>query len=132
MRHAIGVAQCAGPTGPCQPSSLVPWLGSNAQGSGPGEESLFYDGSRWWMFYAPFAVNYQSVTPRPVALARLTFGPNGPTVVAPGTTQWADADPATQAATVGATRRTNGGHSQSLCSGSESQMSCQALRQPAR
>ncbi|HXR54869.1 MAG TPA: glycoside hydrolase family 43 protein [Acidimicrobiales bacterium] len=95
--YAIGVAQCAGPRGPCRPSSSGPWMASNAQGPGPGEESLFYDGSRWWMLYAPFAVNYQASTPRPAALARLSFGPNGPAVVAPGTAAWdAPAPPATK------------------------------------
>jgi hypothetical protein len=41
------------------------------------------------MFYAPFAVNYEQSTPRPAAMARLTFGPDGPAVVAPDTAAWA-------------------------------------------
>jgi beta-xylosidase len=86
--YAIGLEQCAGPSGPCQAASTLPWLGSNAEGTGPGEESLFYDGARWWMLYAPSAVNYRDPTPRPAALARLTVAPAGPAVVAPGTPAW--------------------------------------------
>jgi beta-xylosidase len=104
--YAIGVAQCAGPAGPCEPSTLGPWFGSNAEGSGPGEESLFFDGSRWWMFYAPFAVNHEQSTPRPAAMARLTFGPDGPTVVAPDTAAWAAApDPPSTASVASACTR---------------------------
>lgn len=87
--YGIGVAECDSPTGPCAPATLGPWLSSNAQGSGPGEESLFYDGSRWWMFYAPFSVSYVAPwVPRPVMLARVEFGPNGPSLVEPGTRAW--------------------------------------------
>jgi hypothetical protein len=93
--YAVGVAECAGPEGPCEPTTLGPWLSSNAQGAGPGEESLFFDGSRWWLLYAPFAVDYRSPTPRPVALVRLVFGAHGPSVVAPDTPAWSAPDPAT-------------------------------------
>ena len=41
--YAIGVAQCDGPLGPCDDTSPAPLLGSNAQGAGPGEESVFSD-----------------------------------------------------------------------------------------
>jgi beta-xylosidase len=86
--YAIGVASCSGPTGPCAPATLGPWFASNAEGLGPGEESLFYDGSRWWMLYAPAAVNYEDPTPRPAAMARLVFDPSGPAVLVPGTPAW--------------------------------------------
>jgi beta-xylosidase len=91
--YAIGVARCATPSGPCTPTAAGPWLASNAQGSGPGEESVFTDGRRWWMIYAPWAVDYQTPTPRPVALVRLTFDGVGPSVVAPETVAWS-AEPA--------------------------------------
>ncbi len=91
--YAMGVAECQSVIGPCDPTTLGPWFASNAQGAGPGEESLFFDGSRWWMFYAPFAVDYQSFTPRPAAVARLVFGPDGPSVVPPGTPAWSAPDP---------------------------------------
>ena len=91
--YAIGVEECAGPAGPCTASSAGPWLASNLEGAGPGEESLFFDGQRWWMLYAPFAVNYETPTPRPAVLARLDFGSDGPQVVAPGTPAWAAVPP---------------------------------------
>lgn len=86
--YGIGLAQCAGPAGPCRPSTAGPWLSSNAQGKGPGEETLFYDGARWWLLYAPSAVRYQTYTNRPAALARLLFTRKGPKVVRPGTKAW--------------------------------------------
>jgi beta-xylosidase len=87
--YGIGVAQCAGPVGPCVPSTQGPWMASDAQGSGPGEASLFFDGSRWWMFYAPYSVDFDDpYLPRPLALARIVFDAQGPTVVPPGTAAW--------------------------------------------
>ena len=86
--YAVGVVACSGPTGPCAPVTPGPWFASNAEGSGPGEESLFYDGSRWWMLYAPAAVNYEDPTPRPAAMARLVFDSSGPAVLEPGTAAW--------------------------------------------
>ena len=86
--YGIGVAQCSGPAGPCKPSLQGVWLGSNAQGAGPGEETLFFDGSRWWLLYAPYAVDHQFLTNRPAVVARLVFGPKGPEVVKPGTKAW--------------------------------------------
>jgi beta-xylosidase len=80
--YAIGVAECAGPAGPCTKPFSGPWLGSNLQGTGPGEESLFYDRGSWWIVYGPFAVRYRSDTKRPVALARVAFGPHGPYLAA--------------------------------------------------
>ena len=38
--YAIGAARCAGPLGPCIDTSSTPLLASNAQGQGPGEESV--------------------------------------------------------------------------------------------
>lgn len=77
--YGIGVARCAGPAGPCTDMSTLPWLGSNAQGSGPGEESLFvdHDGTTW-MVFSPWFYGYAGVTLRPVALAQVAFGPFGP------------------------------------------------------
>ncbi len=86
--YSIGVAECESPTGPCMPTGTGPWMASNAQGQGPGEESLFYDGSRWWMLYAPFAANLESTNPRPAAIARLLFGVEGPVVVPPTDPFW--------------------------------------------
>jgi beta-xylosidase len=115
--YGIGVAECDSPTGPCSPGALGPWLSSNAQGAGAGEASLFDDGSRWWMLYAPFAVNFaQPWVPRPVMVARVVFGPDGPSVVQPETTAWdAPGSPSTHVGerVIAAKRRASGepGHS---------------------
>jgi beta-xylosidase len=82
--YAIGVAECAGPTGPCVKPLAQPWLSSNEQGSGPGEESVFTDAQGSWLLYSPYAVDYQASTPRSVALLRLGFDRFGPYPMAPG------------------------------------------------
>ncbi|HWF16420.1 MAG TPA: glycoside hydrolase family 43 protein [Acidimicrobiales bacterium] len=82
--YAIGVAQCAGPLGPCDDTTGAPLLGSNLQGWGPGEESLFTNNAGVWMVYSPWFANTSSAGPtRPVALAHLGFGPDGPYLAAP-------------------------------------------------
>ena len=84
--YAIGVARCTGPLGPCADTSPVPWLGSNVQGQGPGEPSVFLDSAGAWLLYTPWRSLVPSFTtpPRPVAMLRLGFGPDGPYVAAPG------------------------------------------------
>ena len=52
--YAIGVARCRGPAGPCADTTPQPLLSSNVQGAGPGEESVFSDGSGVWMLYSPW------------------------------------------------------------------------------
>ncbi len=82
--YAIGVARCAGPLGPCADTSPTPLLASNAQGTGPGEESVFSDASGVWLLYTPFRSTLPLPgPPRPVALAHLGFGPGGPYLAAP-------------------------------------------------
>jgi hypothetical protein len=77
--YGIGVASCAGPTGPCDDPSPAPWLGSNAQGAGPGEPSVFRGPTGMWLLYTPWASNDPRPTPnRPVAMVRIGFGPGGP------------------------------------------------------
>jgi beta-xylosidase len=76
--YGIGVAECTSPTGPCRKPLDHPWLGSNAQGQGPGESSLFHDRDGWWILYGPWAVDFEASTPRPVAVAPVAFGPSGP------------------------------------------------------
>jgi hypothetical protein len=85
--YAIGVARCSGPLGPCSDTSAQPLLSSNAQGEGPGEESVFSDAQGIWLLYTPFRSNLPLTTgpPRPVAMARLGFGPLGPYLAAPET-----------------------------------------------
>jgi hypothetical protein len=73
--YAIGVAPCAGPLGPCIDTSASPLLGSNAQGIGPGEESVFTDARGVWLLYTPFRSTLPLPgPPRPVAMAHLGFG----------------------------------------------------------
>ena len=77
--YSIGDAVCKGPAGPCYPLGSSPWLGSNTEGFGPGEESLFHNAKGWWMVYSPWCLDGH--TYRPVALARVAFGFDGPYLV---------------------------------------------------
>ncbi|MGA3352282.1 MAG: glycoside hydrolase family 43 protein [Acidimicrobiales bacterium] len=74
--YAIGVAKCSRPVGPCQTISTRPWLTSNSQGAGPGEESLFHNPQGWWMVYNPWSLYARRY--RSVEIARVFFGPSGP------------------------------------------------------
>ena len=76
--YAIGVARCAGPSGPCVDASR-PFLASNPEGEGPGEESLFENGvGHWWMLYSVWYDGYRGRQYRPIALAQVAFGKRGP------------------------------------------------------
>jgi hypothetical protein len=75
----IGVGTCAGPAGPCQSPYPGPWLGSNLQGAGPGEISLFQQGGNTWLLYTPHSVFVPYSAPE-LAVARVAFGPDGPYV----------------------------------------------------
>jgi beta-xylosidase len=80
--YAIGVARCAGPSGPCVDWNR-PFLASNAEGEGPGEESLFVDDSgRSWMVYSVWFDGYLGRHYRPIALARIAFRAAGPYLAA--------------------------------------------------
>lgn len=82
--YAIGVARCAGPDGPCHDTSSTPLLASNAQGAGPGEESVFFNNAGIWMLYTPWSSALPNPgPPRPVAMAHLGFGPDGPYLAEP-------------------------------------------------
>lgn len=82
--YSIGVAHCDGPAGPCTKPFDRAWLATNDQGAGPGEGSLFTDlDGRIWILYAPRAQQYRTVTPRPVAMARVAFAPKGPYLAMP-------------------------------------------------
>jgi beta-xylosidase len=75
-RYGMGVARCAGPAGPCT-KPFDRWFGSNAQGAGPGEGSLFWSRGLLLMAYAPWHDGRSAIT-RPVALARIWFDARGP------------------------------------------------------
>jgi hypothetical protein len=82
--YGIGVAACQSPLGPCTDPDPAPFLGSNLQGSGPGEESIFQDGNTVSLLYNPFHANDPGpVIPRPVAMTRIGFTPKGPFLAAP-------------------------------------------------
>ncbi|HEY2563970.1 MAG TPA: glycoside hydrolase family 43 protein [Acidimicrobiales bacterium] len=78
--YGIGVAVCAGPEGPCQDMTSQPLVSSNLQGDGPGEESVFFGQNGVWMLYNPWRSYAPTgiTPPRPVAIARIGFGPFGP------------------------------------------------------
>lgn len=78
--YAIGAARCAGPAGPCRDLSPLPLLASNAQGLGPGEESVFEDQDGAWLLYTPShsSAPVAGGLPRPVMIARIGFKPTGP------------------------------------------------------
>jgi GH43 family beta-xylosidase len=94
--YGIGVARCNGPLGPCADISPTPFLASNDQGQGPGESSVFADSAGIWLLYSPFY--FTAGAERPVAMARLGFGPNGPYLGPPDTAAVATATPAAPAA----------------------------------
>jgi glycosyl hydrolase family 43 len=83
--YAIGAARCLGPQGPCADVVGNPLLGSNAQGQGPGEASLFADTAGVWMLYSPWrSLSPHPDLPRPVVITRLGFGEQGPYLAAGG------------------------------------------------
>lgn len=85
----IGIAKCKGPLGPCKDIGMGPLLGSNPQGAGPGEESLFAQNGSNWLLYAP-AAPYGAYTYRSLAIARVAFDSKGPYLAQLGTLPHAD------------------------------------------
>ena len=82
--YGIGVAQCQSPFGPCADPDPTPFIGSNLQGVGPGEESLYENAGSVYLLYDPFKDSSPApVIPRPVAMARLGFTPYGPYLATP-------------------------------------------------
>jgi hypothetical protein len=81
--YGIGVAWCAGPSGPCADVSNHPLLTSNAQGSGPGEPSFYQDATGVWMLYTP-VMSLPGDPPRPVYVTRVGFAPAGAYLAAGG------------------------------------------------
>jgi beta-xylosidase len=81
--YGIGVARCDGPAGPCTKTLPQAWLGSDRQGQGPGEGSLFHDANGWWMVYAPWSAQAGQNVVRPVALAHIGFTAAGPYIIPP-------------------------------------------------
>jgi hypothetical protein len=72
----IGLALCQGPAGPCTSPYAGPWLGSNIQGAGPDEETVYTQNGVTWMLYTPNAVYYPFAKPTLVA-ARIAVNASG-------------------------------------------------------
>lgn len=85
--YGIGIARCESPIGPCTDLSPArPWVASNRQGAGPGEESLFENtNGQWWMLYSPWYFGWLGRGYRPAAMAPLGFSVSGPYIAAPPT-----------------------------------------------
>jgi beta-xylosidase len=81
--YGIGVAWCAGPSGPCADSSDTPLIGTNAQGQGPGEASLYQDQSGVWVLYTP-EMQLPGDPARQVYIARVGFATGGAYLAAGG------------------------------------------------
>ncbi len=83
--YAIGVARCAGPTGPCTVASGGPLLASQPTFVSPGGPSLFTDaqGGLWMAFHAylPSAVGYPHS--RLLFLRRIALSNGMPVVQSP-------------------------------------------------
>ncbi len=84
-RYTMGAASCAGPMGGCRNAYGQPLISSNAQGSGPGEETVFTasDGSIW-LLYNPWHQGEPYGWFRPVEAARIGWDARGPYVAEAG------------------------------------------------
>jgi beta-xylosidase len=82
--YAMGYAECDSPMGPCHDTTTVPLLGSNEQGVGPGEETVFVgpDGSTW-LLYNPWYAGQIYRWVRPAEAARIVWTPSGPSLGIP-------------------------------------------------
>ena len=80
--YAVTVTRCQSVIGPCDAVG-APFLTTNSQGAGPGEQSVWEDGQgRWWLIYnsTNLGIFTDTPPPRPVALARLDFSGATPTL----------------------------------------------------
>ncbi len=85
-KYAVGVAKCAGISGPCTAFGTQPLIGNNAQGVGPGEETVYQtSGSSTWVLYNPWHGNIPFRWFRPVVAARIGWNNAGPYVAEAGT-----------------------------------------------
>jgi hypothetical protein len=84
-RYAMGYLKCNGPLAGCHEVTAGPIISSNAQGPGPGEETVFVapDGTTW-LLYSPYhsAIAFEPV--RPVEAARIGWNASGPFVAQAG------------------------------------------------
>jgi hypothetical protein len=126
--YAIGFARCTGPLGPCADVTAQPLLASNAQGQGPGEESLFENSQGVYLLYSPFLYNsFGYSAPRPVLMVRLGFGPLGPYLASPWPTVAPPLPPAATPATTARPATT----STTTTTSTPASGAASALRQPS-
>ena len=84
-RYAMGAAKCAGPLGACHNTFSRPLIVSNAQGSGPGEETVFVGPDHsTWLLYNPWHDDEAWHWFRPVEAARIGWDARGPYVAEAG------------------------------------------------
>lgn len=85
-QYAMGVALCTGPLGVCHTYGTGPLVSSNAQGSGPGEETLYIGAdASYWLVYNPWHTSMGYLLYRPAEAVRIGWGRTGPYVADPGT-----------------------------------------------
>jgi Glycosyl hydrolases family 43 len=73
--YRIAAVPCAGPEGGCDESRLTLLIGSNSQGTAPGEQEAFVDRTgQWWLAYNP---DGPGAPTRPLALVKLNFDVKG-------------------------------------------------------
>jgi hypothetical protein len=83
--YGVGAVRCTGPLGPCTDPLAGPLLTTNAQGSGPGEETYFAgpQGSDW-LLYSPVHTGDIAYLVRPVEAARIAWRGSVPYLAVPG------------------------------------------------
>lgn len=81
--YAMGAVECAGPLGGCVDVLQGPLISSNAQGPGPGEETVYVSSSHQdWILYSPWHTGMVAID-RPVYAARILWSSLGPFIIDP-------------------------------------------------
>lgn len=83
--YAMGVALCDGPLGGCHATSSQPLISTNAQGDGPGEETVFVGPDHsYWLLYNPWHTGLPFELYRPAEGVRIGWTAAGPYVAEAG------------------------------------------------
>ena len=81
--YGMGAVECLGPLGGCVDLTAGPLISSNAQGSGPGEETVYVTPTNQaWILYSPWHTGLPQVY-RPVYAARVGWSVIGPYIIDP-------------------------------------------------
>lgn len=84
-QYAMGAAACRGPLGGCADVLARPLISSNAQGDGPGEETVYETTDHQiWILYSPWHTGLEAVA-RPVVAAAVGWSDLGPFILDPPT-----------------------------------------------